>query len=261
MQLAIPSAPREVKLTQVPGAFGRLAVVALLSLLACVALWALARQPGRWLSGEGDFFARAQEVEGQVVEVKLPPFERRGSEDATMTVLYQADGRSLSASGVKVESTRAEGLGRGMKVKLLVDPEAPNRPRDLLTAEGAGPWRVVGWALLGLGLLASAALGAREWRRAIRREVEPLRTGALVWLTPDGALPDTKKETVFPASYWRQDVQHKVSARARPGRAPVRNGDKLLAAVVPAQPTWVRVIDEDLARTLGWFRDSGPGRL
>jgi hypothetical protein len=34
----------------------------------------------------------------------------------------------------------------------------------------------------------------------------------------------------------------------------VRNGSKVLAAVVPREPDWARVIDEDLARTLGWIR-------
>ena len=32
--------------------------------------------------------------------------------------------------------------------------------------------------------------------------------------------------------------------------------EKLLAAVVPSRPTWVRVIDEDLAHQLGWFVNS-----
>lgn len=261
MQLAIPSAPRDVKLKQVPGAFRRLAVVAAASLVATAGLWAVAGLTGRWLSSERDFFERAVEVDGLVADVQLPPFEQRGSEDATVTVLYELDGRPQTASGVAVESERAEGMGRGARLTLLVDPRAPTKPRERFTAEGKGGRRTLALGALGLGLVVSLLLGAREWRRAIRREVEPLRTGMLVWLTPDGELPDTKNELVFPASYWKQDVQQKVTARARPGRAPVRNGDKLLAAVLPSQPAWVRVIDEDLAQTLGWFRDSGPGRL
>jgi hypothetical protein len=35
----------------------------------------------------------------------------------------------------------------------------------------------------------------------------------------------------------------------------VRNGEKVLAAVVPRRPTWVRIIDADLAKTLGWITD------
>ncbi|MFP2908384.1 DUF3592 domain-containing protein, partial [Pyxidicoccus sp. 3LFB2] len=50
------------------------------------------------------------------------------------------------------------------------------------------------------------------------------------------------------------DVKHAVRARVRPGRAPVRNGEKVLAAVVPRQPGWARVIDQDLAKELGWVR-------
>jgi hypothetical protein len=91
-------------------------------------------------------------------------------------------------------------------------------------------------------------------RRLWRAEVEPLRLGALVWLTPQGPLPETRGEVVFPAHYFRQDVKHGVRARVRPGRAPVRNGDKVLAAVVPRQPGWARVIDQDLAKELGWVR-------
>jgi hypothetical protein len=34
----------------------------------------------------------------------------------------------------------------------------------------------------------------------------------------------------------------------------VRNGEKVLAAVVPTEPTWARVVDEELAKTLGWYR-------
>jgi len=92
-----------------------------------------------------------------------------------------------------------------------------------------------------------------EGRRALLRELNPLRHGMLVWLTPNAPLPETKQETVFAAHYYRQDVKYEVQARARPGRAPVRNGEKVLAAVVPSRPTWVRVIDEDLAKTLGWY--------
>ncbi|HEX8439547.1 MAG TPA: DUF3592 domain-containing protein, partial [Archangium sp.] len=91
-------------------------------------------------------------------------------------------------------------------------------------------------------------------RRTLRVELEPLRTGALVWLTPEGPLPESRREVLFPASYWKQDRKHAVRARLRPGRAPVRNGDKVLAAVSSALPDQARVIDEELARALRWVR-------
>ena len=58
----------------------------------------------------------------------------------------------------------------------------------------------------------------------------------------------------FPANYWKQDRKHTVHARLRPGRAPVRNGEKVLAAVLSSLPDQARVIDEELARVLGWVR-------
>jgi hypothetical protein len=84
--------------------------------------------------------------------------------------------------------------------------------------------------------------------------VAPLRTGAIVWLTPKGPLPDARGgEVVFPASYYRDDVLFEVTARGAAGSW-VKNGEKVLAALVPGEATWVRVIDEALARRLGWFR-------
>jgi hypothetical protein len=172
---------------------------------------------------------------------------------AKLTVLYPWEGRSLTASGVEADADEVEGLGKGAAVLLLVDPQDPSHPREASRARGRAGFKLLGWGGVALGLLVGALALAREARRAVRRELEPLRKGMLVWLTPGEELPRTREELVFNASYWRDDVEQKVRARARPGRAPVRNGDKLLAAVLPSEPSWVRVVDEDLAKALGWF--------
>ena len=254
MQFAIPHAPRRVRFTQVPGAVARLVRTLLLGLLFMAGVGAGATVAGRFFVKERAFLARAQEVEGLVSGSTLPPMEQRSGAEATLEVLYNMDGMQHTAGGVRTWAEYAEGLGRGAQVMLLVDPEQPDRPREARFArEQAGAINLLPWGL-GLGALGAVALFLRELRRTIRAELEPLRVGALVWLTPDGPLPETRREIVFPATYYRQDVKHAVRARARPGRAPVRNGEKVLAAVVPRQPDWVRVIDEDLARTLGWIR-------
>ena len=253
MQLAIPSAPRKVSLTQVPGAFARLSATGALGLLLAGVLWLGAVKAGGWLSSERDFLERAQEVDGRLQSVQLPALNEREGGVAKLSVIYTFDGRDQSASGVPARAEYAEGLGMGANLKLLVDPAQPERPREAqYERDRAGLRRFAPFGL-GLGLLLAALLLALEGRRALRSELNPLRHGMLVWLTPNGELPDTKRETVFEAHYFRQDVKHEVFARARPGRSPVRNGDKVLAAVVPSQPTWVRVIDEDLAKTLGWY--------
>ena len=254
MQLAIPSPPRQVRLAQVPGALARLAVVAGVALAATLAAGGASLLAGGWLSRESDFFARAVEVDARLYEVKLPPFEAREREPARASVLYLWEGRERSVSGVLMEATVAEGLGPGASLKILVDPQAPERPREAAWARAQAGLRRFLPLGLGLGALLGVLLVARELRRALRRELQPLRTGMLVWLTPDEELPRTKGELVFPGHYYREDVKHAVKARARPGRAPVQNGGKLLAAVVPAEPDWVRVIDEDLAKDLGWYR-------
>ena len=61
-------------------------------------------------------------------------------------------------------------------------------------------------------------------------------------------------ELRFAGHYFRDDQRFEVTARGRPGRRPVRNGEKVLAAVLPSQPTWARVVDEELATALGWYR-------
>jgi hypothetical protein len=253
MQLAIPNAPRKVRLSQVPGAYARLSVAGAVGLLVAGGLWFLAMNAGKWLSSERDFLDHAVEVEGQLQSATLPPFNQREGGVGHLTVIYLFDGRDLSASRVKTNAEYAEGLGLGAKVKLLVDPRQPDQPREASYEKDQAGLRRFAPFGLGLGLLLAALLLAFEGRRALNSELNPLRHGMLVWLTPDGELPETRQETVFKAHYYRQDVKHEVQARARPGRAPVRNADKVLAAVVPSKPTWVRVIDEDLAKTLGWY--------
>ncbi|WP_224240771.1 DUF3592 domain-containing protein [Hyalangium gracile] len=254
MQFAIPHAPRRVRFTQVPGAVGRLVRTFALGLLFMAGLGAGAALAGRFFVKERSFFIRAQEVVGLVADRKLPPKDKRVDAEALLEVLYNVDGVQHTVSGVRTSAEYAEGLGHGAQVTLLVDPTQPDRPREARYARAnSGAVDLVPWAL-GVGALGAILFFLRELRRTIRAELEPLRVGALVWLTPDGPLPETRREIVFPASYYRQDVKLSVRARARPGRAPVRNGQKVLAAVVPREPDWVRVIDEDLARTLGWIR-------
>lgn len=253
MQLRLPSPPRQVALKQVPGACFRLGLTAAMGVGVVLVLWLLSLEAGKYLSKEADFFVRAAEVEGQVVSVKLPPERERAGGEAKLSVIYNFQEVDHSASGVATAAEYAEGLGQGAKVSLLVDPKQPSRPREkhwARASEEVGRFAPLG---LGLGVLLALGFFAFEFRRAVTKELEPLRNGIFVWLTPDGPVPETKKETTFAAHYFRQDVKHSVKARARPGRAPVRNNDKLLAAVVPSKPSWVRVIDEDLARQLGWF--------
>ncbi|WP_224363246.1 DUF3592 domain-containing protein [Hyalangium versicolor] len=254
MQFAIPHAPRRVRFSQVPGAVGRLLRTIALGLLFMAVLGAGAGVAGRFFMKERSFFARAQEVVGLVADRRLPPMEKRVDAEAAIDVLYAVEGVQYTINGVRTSAEYAEGLGHGAQVTLLVDPNQPDRPREARFArEHSGAVNLLPWGL-GVGALGAILFLLRELRRTIRAELEPLRLGALVWLTPDGPLPDTRREIVFPASYIRQDQKLTVRARARPGRAPVRNGAKVLAAVVPREPDWARVIDEDLARTLGWIR-------
>lgn len=250
MQLAIPAAPRPVRLGQVPGALRRVGLVTAGALLVTLLLWWGGGRAQRALSAERAFLEVAEEVRGQVTEVALPD----GDGAARLRVIYRVGAADYSASGVLFERDAARGLGLGAPVLLLVDPGAPTKPKAADWVRGQGGWWWLSAVGLGVGLLGGLALVAFELRRAVRRELTPLRLGALVWLTPEGPLPDTKAELRFPAHYFRDDVKHAVTASGRPGRRPVRNGEKVLAAVVPSEPTWVRVIDEDLARTLGWYR-------
>lgn len=257
MRLAIPNTPRKVSLGQVPGAYARLSIVAAVGGVLAAGLGFAGTKAGTWLSGERQFFETAVEVPGKVTLVSLPPARERERGVAKLSVIYAyPEGFDRSAAGVPTGALYAEGLGVGADVKLLVDPKDPERPREARyerDREGLQRFVPIG---VGLGILLALGLFGFELKRSIRSELDPLRKGMIVWLTPDEELPETRGETVFPASFYRQDVKIAVRARARPGRAPVRNGDKVLAAVVPSRPTWVRVIDEDLARTLGWFINS-----
>ena len=254
MQLAIPSAPRPVKLSQIPGALVRVGVVGGLAAVLTLVGWVVASRLQAPLAEQRAFLARATEVSGQVSEVKLPELSERLQEPARLRVIYVFEGRDFAASNVLVDGVAGEALYSGAKVPLLVDPSRPTQAQHAGYARAQAGWVWLNTVILGVGLLLAAGGVAFELRRAIRREVDPLRVGALVWLTPDVALPDTKDELRFPAHYFRDDVKQTVTARVRPGRRPVRNGEKVLAAVVPSQPTWARVVDEDLARVLGWYR-------
>jgi hypothetical protein len=255
VKLAIPSAPRAVRLSQVPGAVRRLVLVVAVALLVVLALALGTRALSRYLLRERGFFESSVEVEGRVVSVSLPPKDQRDGALGSLHVLYTFDEKERSASGVTVPAEWGEGVGQGAVVQLLVDPKDPDHPREANFARGNAQVTALLPFGVGLGVLLGVLLVVLELRRALRRELQPLRRGMLVWLTPKAPLSDSREETVFDAGYYQQDVFHEVRARARPGRAPVKNGGKLLAAVVPSQPTWVRVIDEDLAKSLGWFVD------
>lgn len=254
MQLAIPSAPRPVTLAQIPGALRRVALVGGGAVALTLLVWFLAAQAQRSLSTQRAFLADALEVKGQVTEVVLPPMASRLEDPAKLRVIFLLRGREYSASSVLMGGADAEPLFPGAKVDLLVDPASPWKAQEAKWARDRAGWVWLGSLILGVGLLLALGAVAFELRRAIRREVVPLRLGALVWLTPEGELPDTRDELRFPAHYFRDDQRVQVTARVRPGRRPVRNGGKVLAAVVPTEPDWARVVDEELAQVLGWYR-------
>ncbi len=254
MRLAIPSAPRPVRLSQIPGALVRVGVVGGAALVVTALVWFGTSQLQAPLAAQRAFLARAVEVQGQVSEVKLPDLEQRLNSPARLRVIYLLDGREFSASNVTADGVEAEKYAQGAKVTLLVDPGKPTTAQEASYARAQAGWVWLGSAVLGLGVLLALGAVAFELRRAIRREISPLRVGALVWLTPEVALGDSKDELRFPAHYFRDDVKLAVTARVRPGRRPVRNGEKVLAAVVPSEPSWARVVDEDLARVLGWYQ-------
>lgn len=254
MQLAIPQAPRAVSLARVPGAVARLVRVLGVGLGLMVGVGAAAGALGRFVVEERRFLARAEPVEGQLMALTLPPRDEREGAEARLEVLYTWNAVRYSASGVRTRAEYAEGLGPGARVRLLVDPLVPDTPRE----EGhvrarAATLGLVPWGLA-LGALGALGLFGWELRRTLRVELEPLRKGALVWLTPDAPLPESRREVLFAATYWKQDRQHAVRARLAPGRAPVRNGDKVLAALHSSMTGQARVIDETLARALGWVR-------
>ncbi|RKH12911.1 DUF3592 domain-containing protein [Corallococcus sp. CA047B] len=255
MQFAIPHAPRRVRLAQVPGAVARLVRGVLVALGVMAVLGLGIGWVGRFFVEEQRFAARAEEVAALVARSHVPPASDREDAEGTLDVLYTFADVEHSVSGVRTRADFAAGMGHGSQVMLLVDPEHPGMPREAAHARARASR--MGWLPWGmaLGALVAAAGFGWEVRRLWRKEVVPLRLGALVWLTPDdGSLPEGKGEAEFPAHYFRQDVKQPVRARCRPQRAPVRNGGKVLAAVVPSEPGWCRVIDEELARQLGWVR-------
>jgi hypothetical protein len=257
VRLAIPNAPRKVSLRQVPGALARLGVVAAIGAAVAAGVGFASTKAGAFFSDEKRFHDGAVEVSARVTQLQLPPFNQRTGATARLSAIYQyPEGVDRSATGIVTSAEFAEGLGVGAELKLLVHPDDPDHPREGGYERDREGLRWLVPLGVGLGVLLALGWFGLELKRALRRELQPLQMGMIVWLTPDEALPETRGETVFPASYYRQDVKVAVQARARPGRAPVRNGEKVLAAVVPSQPTWVRVIDEDLAHHLGWFINS-----
>lgn len=254
MRLAIPSAPRPVRLSQIPGALVRVGLIGAGALLLTGLVWFGTSRLQAPLAAQRAFLERSIDVQGQVSEVKLPDFEQRLSTPARLRVIYVLDGKEFAASNVTADGVEAEKYAQGAKISLLVDPEKPTSAQEASYARAQAGWVWLGSAVLGLGVILALGAVAFELRRSIRREVAPLRVGALVWLTPEGALGDSKDEQRFPAHYFRDDVKCSVTASVRPGRRPVRNGDKVLAAVVPSEPSWARVVDEDLARVLGWYQ-------
>lgn len=252
MQLQIPHAPRPVRLAQIPGARRRLAWIAAVGFVGMVAFGFLGQVVSAWVVAEQRFLARAQRVEATVASVTLPPQERRHADHAQVSALYELAGRRESAAGIRMDGYDAERIGPGAPLTLLVDPAEPTRPRELRQAlRDARKTSLLPFGFF-LGLIAAVTALFLEARRTVRSELEPIRHGALVWLTPDAPLPERGRAVVISASYLRDDVRQKVRARFTPGRAPVRNADKVLAAIVPSRPTWARVVDEELAARLGW---------
>ncbi|MDX2010852.1 MAG: DUF3592 domain-containing protein [Myxococcaceae bacterium] len=227
----------------------RVGLVAAVALAGVAGLTALAWAATRWLTDDARFLREATAVDGAVVLVEPD----RGRARTPVQVIYRFEERQHTAS-VLVESERARGIGKGARLELLVMGAAPDQPREKGTTEaGATSGPMLG-AVVAVALIAAVLVVARELRRAMRREVEPLRTGLLVWLTPNAALAEQPGERSFAAHFYRDDRRHDVTARCNGSRRPVRNGDKLLAAVAPREPTWVRVVDEEVAQSLGWYR-------
>jgi len=252
VQLAIPHAPRPVTLGRVPGALRRVSIVAAACLAAVIVVGLGARLAVRWLTDDARFVAEAERVEGRVVRVDRPA--KGASEKSTLPVAVIYSFHGQQSATVEVDTSIAEPLGKGARLGLLVRPDDPGRPRELGTAEAGSGRSSLIMPIVGVAIVAAILVLIRELRRATRREVEPLRTGLLVWLTPDAPLPETKGPFTFAAHYFRDDVKHSVMANADGRRQPVKNAEKLLAAVAPREPTWVRVVDEEVARSLGWYR-------
>ncbi|MBE2253124.1 MAG: DUF3592 domain-containing protein [Myxococcus sp.] len=253
MKLAIPHAPRPVSLRQVPGALRRVLLVAAACAAGVLVVGVGTRLAVRWLTDDARFVAEAEPVVGAVVKVERPAKGPVEAATLPVAVIYSFHGQHSAT--LEMDTALAEPLGKGARVELLVRADAPGAPRERGTAEARAGRNSLIVPIVAAALVAAVLVLARELRRATRREVEPLRTGLLVWLSPDGPLPRVAGPFSFAAHYFRDDVKHAVTANADGRRQPVKNGDKLLAAVAPKEPTWVRVVDEEVARSLGWYQE------
>jgi hypothetical protein len=247
VKLALPAAPRKVRLGQVPGARVRIGAAVALLLLAAGLFAAAERRALTRARAERAAFARRVAVEGRVLQARLD------GEAAVADVLYEVDGRGYSARGIAV---RVEGrpLGHGARLALSVDPAAPDAPLEArFAAREAARIGLPLWGLSGAGgLLLLFLLG---WTVAlIRREPRALRSGLLVWATPADPQAPLRFGRLR-GRYFLRDVEFDLCARARRGRGLVRNGEKVLAAVVPGRPRQAWVVDEALAASLGWTRE------
>lgn len=228
----------------------RVAIVASVCVAGVLLVGLLAQVSVRWVTEEARFIAGADVIQGTVVRVDRSKLERS---TWPVSVIYTF-GSSQQSATVEVEAARAERLGKGATIELLVRPETASVAREKATIEAQAGRGSFVLPVLGIAIVAALLVLIRELQRAMRREVEPLRTGLLVWLTPDSPLPESAGPFSFPAHYFRDDVKKPVVARADGRRRPVKNGEKVLAAVAPREPTWVRVVDEEVAASLGWYR-------
>ncbi len=249
MQLAIPQAPRRVRLSQIPGGLARVGLVAAAMLALVAGAGFAAARWARAVGREEGFLARAQEVDAQVRDLQMPRGE--GEELARVDVLYELGGLQRVGTGLPLFVQDAQEIRWGSPLRILVDPANPDAPRELRLARSKAPGlraqRIALWTLVGIFAAAACAVVVL----AFRREVLPFRKGALVWLTPDKLLP---WGGAFKASYLREDVRHAVRASVRAGKAPVLNGEKVLAAVAPGRGRRAKVIDEEMARAFGWWK-------
>jgi hypothetical protein len=244
MKLALPAPPRRVRLGQVPGAPLRVAIVVLGCALVLAGALALGARQLRGYAQARAEDARAVNVEGVVASVE------RG-ERPTASALFELDGRRYSGSGIVLSPEHADRLRAGAVVKLRVDPLRPEHPLDPEVAE-ARTRRAMMLAITA-AICALLVLLAAGWAivEIGRRERRPLREGLLIWLTPNEPIEGVRSVR---GHYFRQDVRYEVRARVRPKEPPIRNGEKVLAAVAPPRRHAI-VVDEQLAKTLGWLGD------